>query len=268
MNTFGYNPILNAMAERNRQFDGIKEAVEQVQFDPISERQALVETANMRMAAVSIVLTLAMIVSEEQDADEEELLPSEVLDGLMLNVFEQDDDEEIDEMVKIILSAHVADFLKKLGVGKDLIDEMFSADFDLADNAFDLADNAIEKACQIILDNLPEDGKPLDDFINNFAYGDDNDDESKDEGYDAVKLSVGQKSTKEINGKKARYQAKRVVKNGEVVIKNERIGGNVRLSAKQRASLKKAQRKAQTGSAIKKRVRSFMKGARMGLHDN
>lgn len=178
MSTFGYNPILNAMAERNRQFDGIKEAVEQVQFDPISERQALVETANMRMAAVSIVLTLAMIVSEEQDIDEQELLPSEVLDGLIIEAFDNDDDDEVDDTVRLILSAHVADCMSSLGVDKGLIDDAFGLDVDLADEA-------IEKVCQVVLDNLPDDGEPLDDFVNQFVYGDDDNDDD-DEGYDSI----------------------------------------------------------------------------------
>lgn len=279
MNTFGYNPILNAMAERNRQFDGIKEAVEQVQFDPISERQALVETANMRMAAVSIVLTLAMIVSEEQDADEEELLPSDVLDGLIMEAFESDDDDDVDDTLRLILSAHVADCFNSLGVGKDLIDDAFGLDVDLADEA-------IEKVCQVVLDNLPDDGEPLDDFVNQFVYGDDDGDgdgdgdgDDDDEGYDSIfsglknivksSLSKGKTTLQKIGGKTMRYKAEQVIKNGKKVLKNVRIGGGkAKLSSAQKQALKKARRKAQTGSAIKKRVRSFMKGARMGLHNN
>lgn len=271
MSTFGYNPILNAMAERNRQFDGIKEAVEQVQFDPISERQALVETANMRMAAVSIVLTLAMIVSEEQDIDEQELLPSEVLDGLIIEAFDNDDDDDVDDTVRLILSAHVADCMSSLGVDKGLIDDAFGLDVDLADEA-------IEKVCQVVLDNLPDDGEPLDDFVNQFVYSDDNSDDD-DEGYDSIfsglknivksSLSKGKTTLQKIGGKTMRYKAEQVIKNGKKVLKNVRIGGGkAKLSSAQKQALKKARRKAQTGSAIRKRVRSFQKGARMGLHNN
>ncbi|WP_019520463.1 hypothetical protein [Faucicola boevrei] len=268
MSTFGYNPILNAMAERNRQFDGIKEAVEQVQFDPISERQALVETANMRMAAVSILLTLAMIVSEEQDIDEQELLPSEVLDGLIIEAFDNDDDDDVDDTVRLILSAHVADCMSSLGVDKGLIDDAFGLDVDLADEA-------IEKVCQVVLDNLPDDGEPLDDFVNQFVYGDDDNDDD-DEGYDGVmldgakkqKLRKGQKTVKKVNGHTIQYKAVKAVRNGKVVTVNKRVSGNIILSSKQKSSLRKARAKANTGSAIRKQMKSLGKGVDKNIYTN
>lgn len=267
MNTFGYNPILEAMSERNRQFDGIKEAVEQVQFDPISERQALVETANMRMAAVSIVLTLAMIVSEEQDADEEELLPSEVLDGLMIEAFESDDDDgDVDDTVKLVLSAHIADCFNSLGVDGATLDDVFSLDGDLADEA-------IENACQIILENLPADGEPLDEFIRQFVYGDDDSDSSVYDGMmldgaKKQKLRKGQKTVKKVNGHTIQYKAVKAVRDGKVVTVNKRISGNIILSSKQKSALRKARAKANTSSAIRKQMKSLGKGVSKNIYQN
>lgn len=267
MNTFGYNPILAAMSERNRQFDGIKEAVEQVQFDPISERQALVETANMRMAAVSIVLTLAMIVSEEQNADEEELLPSEVLDGLMIEAFESDDDDDdVDDTVKLVLSAHIADCFNSLGVDGATLDDVFSLDGDLADEA-------IENACQIILENLPADGEPLDEFIRQFVYGDDDSDSSVYDGMmldgaKKQKLQKGQKTVKKVNGHTIQYKAVKAVRDGKVVTVNKRISGNIILSSKQKSALRKARAKANTSSAIRKQMKSLGKGVSKNIYQN
>lgn len=69
---FGINTKI-AQQQRERQieqsqFDGIKEAAEQIQaqHDPIAERVAISAIADMRVAAMSIVLNTALIVTEGQ----------------------------------------------------------------------------------------------------------------------------------------------------------------------------------------------------------
>ena len=98
---FGINTKI-AQQQRERrieqsQFDGIKEAAEQIQaqHDPIAERIAISAIASMRIAAMSIVLSTALIVTEGQgDIDpEDEMLPSEVLDNLTLEQVQEDDEE-------------------------------------------------------------------------------------------------------------------------------------------------------------------------------
>ena len=96
---FGYNPATIGLAAKRKakketMFDGIKKAVEQVAIDLIDERMAITLNANMRQAALSIVFQLAMIMSEGQGVDpEDELLPNELLDGLMTDAFDEDGDE-------------------------------------------------------------------------------------------------------------------------------------------------------------------------------
>ncbi len=135
------NPIFDSLKQtnQNQQFDGIKEAVEQVAFDPIDERMAIIQTANMRMAAVSVVLNTTMILSEGQD-EEDELLPNEVLDGLIEDVFvedDEDDDEVVDETVKAQLTAFVMEALIAFGVKESVISDMFNTDTDVADTAIE-----------------------------------------------------------------------------------------------------------------------------------
>ena len=278
---FGINTKI-AQQQRERQieqsqFDGIKEAAEQIQaqHDPIAERVAISAIADMRVAAMSIVLNTALIVTEGQgDIDpEDEMLPSEVLDNLMLEQVQEDDeddDTEIDPMVKSVLSAHVADAFSSLGVGDDVINDLFASDTDVADTA-------IESACQTVVENLPQDGDPLDEFVMAFAFGydaealvADGSDEYTEEGYDSAMFDAGGNSKKPLRAgattvKKTkfgtvRYKGVKAMRHGKVVVINKRISGHVRLSAKQKAALKKARRKSHNGLASMSRMNSIRRG--------
>ena len=267
---FGYNPATIGLAAKRKakqetMFDGIKEAVEQVTIDPIDERMAITLNANMRQSALAIVFLLAMLVSEGQGVDpEDELLPNELLDGLMTDAFDEDGDDEIDATVNAVMSAHISDAFSSLGVSDATIADIFGDDLEVADTA-------IESACDTVLENLPEDGEPLDEFAKAFIFGDytENDADIDDggEGYDAVgnkKLSVGKSTVKKVNGHTIKYKAIRAMRHGKVVVVNKRVGGTIKLSSKQKAALRKARSKAHRGSAMMSRGRSILKGINSG----
>ncbi len=261
---FGMNHGLSEQLKQKHQeralMDGIDEVIEQIEFDPISEKKAISDIANMRMAALWVVMSTAKIVSETDADDEEALLPSEVLDGLTLEAIDTEDDEtDVDGVLKATLTAHIADAFSTLGVEDGIIEDLFSADFDVADSA-------IESAVETVLDNLPEEGEPLDQLFDEFAYGDDAADEDETDEVMMDKLAVGKTTTKKVGGRSVKYKAVRAVRNGKVVIKNKRIGGRVVLSAKQKAALRKARAKARTGSANTRRLRSVEKGIRKGIY--
>lgn len=265
--------------ERQAQFDSIdpKQAADQLEVSRINERMAIAATSQMRLQSLSVVFMLASMLSET-DYDDDEMLPSELLDSLMLEAFSDGDDEddvdEIDEKVKTVFSAHVSDALSTLGVSDDIIEDLFDTDTEIADAA-------VTSASETVLDNMPDDGKDFDEFVTAFAYGDDgsessyddmdgddDDDEDEDEDedeeqYDAAgkkKLAVGKKSSRTINGKKLRYKAVAAMRKGKKVIVNKRISGTARLTAGQKAGLKKAQKKAQAPRVIKQAMRSLKKG--------
>lgn len=263
------------MLERQEaQFDATnsaKQAAESIEVNPIDERIAAHATTQMRLAALQVAFMLAGIMSEVEFEDQE-LLPSELLDSLILESFvedPEDDDDEIDSTVKTILSAHIADAMSTLGVDEDLINDVFDSDVDIADAA-------IETASEIILENMPADDE-LDDFISIFAYGDEatydammKEEEDEDEGmYDAAKkpLTVGRKTRRKVRGKNVTYKAVKAVRDGKIKVVNKRISGNVRLSAAQKAALKKARRKSTTGSAVRKRMMSFAKGLQRNIYN-
>ena len=250
-----------------------QEAADKMEVDPISERMAISSTSQMRLNALNVAFMLSAVLSDSEYSDED-LLPSEVLDGLMIEAFTDDDDDdndldEIDENVRVTFSAHVADALSTLGVEDAVISDLF-------DDDIEVADAACLAASETVLENMPDDGEAFDDFVAAFAYSDDGDDEDE-ESFDGMddeyqfdaakkKLRAGKKTVKKVNGKTLVYKAVKAIRNGKKVTVNKRISGKLKLSASQRAGLKKARRKAGTGSAIRKQMRSFGKGMRANIY--
>ncbi|MGP5656797.1 hypothetical protein [Psychrobacter celer] len=257
------------------QFDALtpQEAAEKMELDPISERMAITATSQMRLAALNVAFMLSAVLTDGE-YDDEELLPSEVLDGLMIEAFTDDDDDEadlgdIDENVRITFSAHVSDALSTLGVEDAVIADLF-------DDEIEVADAACLAAAETVLENMPDDGEAFDEFVAGFAYSDDGGDD-EEESFDGMneeyqfdaakkKLRAGKKTVKKVNGKTLIYKAVKAIRNGKKVTINKRISGKVKLNASQRAGLKKARRKAGTSSAIRKQMRSFGKGLRANIY--
>lgn len=247
-------------------------AADKLNADPISERMALVATSQMRLQALSVSFMLAAILTAS-DFDDEEILPSELLDSLMLDAFSDDDDDDydggdIDETVKVTFSAHVADALSTLGVEDSVIEDLFS-------DEVEVADAAVTMAAETVLENMPDDGDDFEEFVTAFAYSDE--DESDETAFDGMeepqfdaagkkKLRTGKKTVKKVNGKTLVYKAVRAVRNGKRVVINKRISGKPFLKAGQKAALKKARRKASTGTAIRKQMRSLGKGIRANIY--
>lgn len=247
-------------------------AADKLNADPISERMALVATSQMRLQALSVSFMLAAMLTAS-DFDDEEILPSELLDSLMLDAFSDDDDDDydggdIDETVKVTFSAHVADALSTLGVEDSVIEDLFS-------DEVEVADAAVTMAAETVLENMPDDGDDFEEFVTAFAYSDE--DESDETAFDGMeepqfdaagkkKLRTGKKTVKKVNGKTLVYKAVRAVRNGKRVVINKRISGKPFLKAGQKAALKKARRKASTGTAIRKQMRSLGKGIRANIY--
>lgn len=281
---FGLNQSMSRRMQEHSQntkkelamLDGIKDAAAQIKFDPISERMAATVTANMRMAAMSVALQTALMLDEGQDEDNE-MLPNELLDSLTLEVFDEDgedEDSDIDANVKAILSANIADAFSSLGVDDGVIEDMFSTDLDVADTA-------IESAGATVIENLPADGEPLDEFIELFVYGYDTDsDAENEEGYDGVmfdkaksKIRAGSTTIRKVgadeNGKGGReiiYKGVKAVRNGKIVTVNKRIKGKIVLTDKQKAALRKARQKSNTPAALRKQMKSLAKGIKRGIY--
>lgn len=244
----------------------------------INEREAIAVTSQMRIKALYVIFMLAAMLSDEE-YDGEDLLPSEALDSLMTEAFvdgddDSDDGSTIDQYVRATFSAHVSDALSTMGVEDSVIQDVF-------DDEVEVADAAVLVAAEVVLENMPEDGQPFEDFVAAFAYSDDMDAADSEEDaasfdsmsepeyqFDAAgkKLRVGKKTVKKVNGKTLVYKAVKAIRNGKKVTINKRMSGNPLLKASQKAALKKARRKAGTASSVRKQIKSFGKGMRMNLY--
>lgn len=238
-----------------RSFDSASEIAKSVAVVVNStqrEMQSFIEFC--RQNALLIVSSLIETVSENKLEEDE--LPTDCLDGLILDVLEGVDDS--DTTLEDGIHAALADAFMTLGVDESMVTEIFG------DN-IEAADAAIEAASETVLANLPDDGDPMDQFVREFIYGEA--DEEPDFDSATGKLSRGQMTTKAFNGHKIRYKAVAAIRHGIKTIINKRLPGQkVRLSASQRAATKKARIKAVTANALNKRMRSLAKGRKSGLY--
>lgn len=283
MSMFSQNRVAARMQQRKHdrelqaQFDAMSaaDAAGAIEFDPINERMAVHANVQMRLAALQVALMTAAIINESDE--ESDMLPSEVLDDLMISVFvedDEDDDDDIDPTAKATLAAHISDALATLGVDDATIEDMFSDDVDVADAA-------IEEASEVVIENMPDDDS-FDEFVQAFAYGLEEDDESYDgmnEGaYDdeesqfdggrtKTPLTAGKKTKRKVNGKTIVYKAVKAIRDGKKVVINKRVSGTIKLTPAQKAALRKARKKSKTASSVKKRMMSFAKGLGKNIYN-
>jgi len=179
--------------------------------------EKVADFAAMQARAQGMALALTWL--EEKD------FAYSALDDLAVGMADLDGDEEIgdeeEDIYNDLLSAVGAAFVK-LGGDKANVQAFIDDEDDTAGNK--LGSYLTEK-----MDSVESDD---DDLVAGFAVSDD-----------------------EIL--EAAYKRVKVVKNGRVVFKKKRIGKPKRMSAKQRAALKKARKKANTGAARKNRKKAM-----------
>lgn len=168
------------------------------------------------------------------------------LDELVLGMADLDGDAEItpdEEGVYNDIMQNVPDALLSLGADPGDISDMINEEDDAA----------AARVGKAVAASLTEIGADDAEIIAGFAVGQDTILESV--AYDEERHLVLEAS----------YKKQKVVRDGKVVIARRRVSGKVRLSAAQRASLKKARRKANTSAAKLARRKSMKIRARRGL---
>lgn len=195
---------------------------------------AAAEVARLRIDVASAISAFAE--TDINDLDNDETL-SDRFDALMIGICDADkngdlDDDELDLLGYAYELAQ--DNLLERGLSGDDVDAM------LNDGDASAAANIHE----FLVNSMPEGEDAEMDAINNFAFDSDSDAAVMD----------------------ATYKRNISIRNGKKTIIRKRIAGTVRLSAKQKAAIKKAQRKAHSGAARIKRLKSLKKRLSMGLN--
>lgn len=171
------------------------------------------------------------------------------LDETVIAVADLDGDFELseeDEDEYNFIWAEMGDALLSLGV--DLKDAQ-----ELVDGPGKDADDAAARIGAGLSKMLDEEEADDESLITGFAMGE-----------DAILENVADDAT--LHGiMEATYKRRKVVRDGKVQIVRKRVSGKVRLSAAQKASLKKARRKANTSKAKLKRRKAMRIRQRRGL---
>lgn len=179
------------------------------------------------------------------DLDEGESL-SDRFDALMVGLADENKDGEISdeeaELIAVGMEA-AAGFLASKGVSEEDI-TAFIDDGDA---------EAAERVRDLLAGELGDDA---DDEIDNFVF----DAESSESALDSVLDSITTEPKLD-----AVYRKKLVVRGGKKMRVNRRVAGRVRLSAAQKVAIRKAGRRAHTGAARIRRMRSMKVRRAAGL---
>lgn len=216
-------------------FTALKESKKPL-LDSCEEKKPLLDgadTYSSKYIANSAIAALQEWI-ETDDLEDGETLGNRLL-ALAVGVADGDKDGELTEDEQDVISEalnSMYDYMVSKGVPEDDAEKLLS-DFD---------DDVANRVKDLLVENMP-DGSEADDDIDNFVFSA----EDNEPAFDAV------------------YRKKIVIKNGKKVRINKRVSGTVRLSAKQKMAIRKAQRKAHSASALMRRMKSMKLRKRMGL---
>jgi hypothetical protein len=160
--------------------------------------------------------------------------------ALLVGIADQDMNGEISEAEQAILDVALESAWAYLSA-KGVSDE----DLDLLLNEWD--NDAGERVQELVAGALP-DGEKADDDLDAFAF----DGDSDASALDSAVLDASYKKAMAIRG-------------GKKVRINKRISGTVRLTAKQKVAIRKAQMKSHSAGAMMKRMKSMRVRKQMGM---
>lgn len=159
------------------------------------------------------------------------------LDAIILFMADLDDEEEPDEEDTAFYNEiweEIPNALLSLGAEFSDVEDFGGGD--------DKAGRKVGQAISKELEDIPADD---DDLVASFAYG--------EEGV----LECASDDSTLCGILEATYKKRKMVRDGKVILGKKRVSGRIKLSAAQRAGLKKARRKANTAAAKQHRKKSM-----------
>lgn len=208
-----------------------------------------------QIAAEAMALVDEWLNTEDSSLDEGEGM-GDRLYSLMIGLADENKDGDISddeaEVINIGLNA-VADYFVFKGISEENTTALLT-DFDN-----ELANNVRE----MLLGAIPDGDEELYAEMDKIMFSPEENESVFDSATDSAMLdSVAEKEGIILD---AAYRKVFAIRHGKKLRINKRVSGKVRLSAKQRQAIRKAQRKAFTGAAKMKRLRSFRLRKKFGI---
>lgn len=190
---------------------------------------------DMESCRLSVAAAIQQWVETETDDLSDNETSADRLLAMMIGIADADQDGELDDDEQAVLESALEcawDYLAQKGVDESDIDSLLNEwDSDVAERVRDL-----------IASVLPEGEDESNADIDDFGFGD-NDDVAMD----------------------AAYKNKMAIRGGKKVRIRKRVSGTVRLSAKQKLAIRKAQIKSHSSAAKVRRKRSMRMRKKSGL---
>ncbi|AJG18846.1 hypothetical protein [Cupriavidus basilensis] len=204
-----------------------------VVLDSVLDADADDDAASYALTNIAVLVAAALqewVETADDDLDEGESLADRLLATLIGIADPDQDDEEMDDDEQAVLNLALEaawDYLTDKGVSEDDADKLLN----------DWDPDAAGRIRDLLVSILPDGDDAAAEDIDSFAFDGDDDDGS-------VKLD-------------AVYKMKTAVRNGKRVRIRKRMSGKVKLSAKQKLAIRKAQKKAHTAGAMMRRLKSL-----------
>lgn len=214
-------------------------------------------SASAMYADTNVKLSVAATIQEwleTDDLDDSETLADRLF-MLMVGIADANQDGELDDDEQAVLESALEaawDYLSSKGVSEE--------DCSMLLNDWD--DSAAMRVVDLVASKMPDGDDASDDDMDGFAFGAD----AQESTFDEANMKDGEKKKEEDGvAMDAVYKKTMVIRQGKKVRINKRVSGTVRLTAKQKIGIRKAQMKSHSSRATIRRLKSKTIGKRLGL---
>jgi hypothetical protein len=243
MNTILNSPVLAAAAlamtqqntEPGHRLDGVDDKI-------VADSAAAHVLQDIGLAAAATVQQWC----ETDDLDDGEGAADRLF-AMLVGIADDNKNGELDEDEQMVVETAINEAWSYMA-SKGVSDSDLEALFDSEDP--EVSNGAAARVMEFMASKLPN-GAEADDEMDDFAFGAEAQ-ESVFDGVGRVRLD-------------AVYKKRFSIRGGKKVVKRVRVAGVVRLNAKQKVSIRKAQMKARGSKAMAKRMRSMRVRKSMGL---
>lgn len=208
-------------------------------------------------ADTNVKLSVAATIQEwleTDDLDDSETLADRLL-MLMVGIADASQDGELDDDEQAVLEAALEaawDYLSSKGVSDE--------DCSMLLNDWD--DSAAMRVLDLVASKMPDGEEASANEMDDFAFGTDAQESTFDKANMEGDDKVGEKDGMAMD---AVYKKTMAIRHGKKVRINKRVSGTVRLTAKQKIGIRKAQMKSHSSRATIRRLKSRTIGKKLGL---